>query len=161
MVFGFLAVLLFTVNSYASDYIPSIENGKILYQTNCVSCHGSRGDADTVIAGTLKKPPRSFADPKVQESLTPQAAFEAMSEGRLESGMPPFQNLSIEERWDIAAYLFTLRTDFMEVDEPRPELMWGDSLKLSDLEITDMFRRRGVPEDTIPKELSIIRLFPQ
>jgi len=141
--------------------LPSIDNGKILYQDNCSACHGIKGDANTTMASTLTNPPRSFSDPKVQETLTPIFAFVTMAEGRVKSGMPSFQHLTERQRWDIAAYLFTLQSNLTPINDPRPELTWEESKEKSNLEIKELFRKRGVPEDEIMTQLSLIRFYPQ
>jgi cytochrome c len=143
------------------NILPDIERGRKAYQENCVSCHGMRGTADTAIAQSLATAPRSFADPKVQEKLNPLRAFEAVTQGVPASGMPPFHHLTKQERWDIAAYLFTMRMDFSMPTEPWPTMAWWESKTMSDIEIIDVLRKRGVPEKYIKKELNIIRFYPE
>lgn len=141
--------------------VPSVVHGKKLYQEYCAICHGVNGDAQTTLAQSLSTPPRSFYDPKVHETLTPATAFEAMTTGRKDSGMPAFTHLTPHQRWCIAAYLFTLRSDLTPTEDPRPELSWEESKHMSDMEIINMFRKRGVPENEIMTQLSLIRKYPQ
>jgi len=84
-----------------------------------------------------------------------------MAEGRVKSGMPSFQHLTERQRWDIAAYLFTLQSNLTPINDPRPELTWEESKEKSNLEIKELFRKRGVPEDEIMTQLSLIRFYPQ
>ncbi|MEZ4820523.1 MAG: cytochrome c [Bdellovibrionota bacterium] len=145
----------------SSPYVPSIENGKKLYEDNCTVCHGVQGDGKTAMATMLKKPPVSFLDPKIEESFTPQHAFDAMTEGRKDVGMQSFKNLSKKERWDLAAYVFTFRDQTLKVEDPRPELSWDESKLMSDSQIIELFRKRGLPEDKVIEQLTLIRSYPQ
>lgn len=159
-----IVLLMLPVFCFAEeeDYVPSIENGKVLYQSNCSVCHGVRGDAQTAMSRVLVKKPRNFSDDKLQETLSPSYAFDAITEGRKESGMQPFGHLTIKERWDMAAYIFTLQEDFEQTDDPRPELMWWQSKDMTNLQIKELFFRRGVVDESeVMKQLSLIRRFPQ
>jgi|GEM_PF-2252593 len=161
---AFLVLLLSfcgPVMAQQGGFVPSVERGKTLYDNNCTVCHGIRGDGQTAAASALPVQPRAFSDPKLQEHLTPSAAFNTISRGKPSTGMPAFDTLSPQQRWDIAAYIFTLRIDFKDARIPRPELSWGQSKGKSDFQIAEIFRRRGVPEDYILGHVYKVRKFPE
>jgi high-affinity iron transporter len=53
----------------------SREDGERLYASECASCHGVTGGADTPIAATLTPAPRNFRDRAIMSDLTPARAY--------------------------------------------------------------------------------------
>ena len=110
------------------DYKSDTEHGRRLYQVNCLVCHGSnldgRGPITTfpytggpVPANLMAEPTDDI--PEVTRTATPGEIFGFISCGGrqgcalrlrgLESAspMPEFRRLlSVEDRWDLANYLF-------------------------------------------------------
>lgn len=88
---------------------PSLEKGAALFQANCASCHGVKGDADTPLARTLTPKPASFVDAERMRTLTPYKVFNTTTFGIKGTPMPAFPSLSADERWALAFHVFTLR----------------------------------------------------
>lgn len=92
------------------DSKPNLKHGAEIFEKNCSSCHGKTGWADTEIAKGLTPKPTAFADPKVIANLSAFQAKNTIFFGIENTAMPAFNNLSEQDRWDVASYLFTLGT---------------------------------------------------
>ena len=89
---------------------PDVERGAAIFADRCTSCHGieGRGDGELVASGQVPQA-ANFTDPATAREQTPLEWFETITNGRLEKLMPPWgQELSAEERWDVAFYTYTL-----------------------------------------------------
>ena len=81
-------------------------NGKKLAETNCVSCHGNGGKGDGPAAAALNPKPADWTSAKVQTE--PEGSlFWKISNGR--GPMPPWKHLSEKDRWDLVAYVKSLK----------------------------------------------------
>jgi len=84
----------------------AIEVGKALYGSQCVMCHGARGDGKGDVAVSMKMKLPSFADPKVQAKRTDGELFYIMTMGH--GDMPGEKRLLDQNKWEIVRYLRTL-----------------------------------------------------
>jgi mono/diheme cytochrome c family protein len=79
--------------------------GKILFQQQCVVCHGESGMGDGVAAVALNPKPASFKSEKVQKE-TDGAIF-----WKITNGKPPMASykdlLTEEKRWQLVNYIRT------------------------------------------------------
>lgn len=90
--------------------MPNIEMGAAVYQVNCIRCHGetARGDGEFVMSGQIP-PLMDFNTGERQAEFSPVEWFEVITNGRLETLMPPWGgSLSSAERWSVAMYLYSL-----------------------------------------------------
>jgi mono/diheme cytochrome c family protein len=93
------------VNPLSSDS-QSATRGRDLYQKECLSCHGRRGEGDGPKAFDLERRPGVLAAPKMRQQSDGEL-FWKISEGN--PPMPAFgARLSEEQRWDIINYIRTL-----------------------------------------------------
>ena len=92
---------------------PRYSSGKSLYQTSCIRCHGQTGagDGPSVAEEKMDPEPRSFRDQRVN-TIPPHQVFNAVTFGVEGTAMPSHETLSVQERWDVSFYVFTLREDF-------------------------------------------------
>jgi mono/diheme cytochrome c family protein len=74
--------------------------GSRLYATNCGGCHGTRGRGTGNIPRLSEGPTQSASDGEV---------FWFMTTGAVDSGMPSFASLPERQRWQIVAYLKSLK----------------------------------------------------
>ncbi len=83
---------------------------EMLFQDNCVLCHGEKGMGDGPGAKTIKVKPANFTDPKLQATETDGGLFWKMSNGR--GPMPAWKDeLSDKERWELVNYIRKLGKD--------------------------------------------------
>jgi mono/diheme cytochrome c family protein len=83
---------------------------QMLFQDNCVLCHGEKGVGDGPGAKTIKVKPANFTDPKLQASETDGALFWKMTNGR--GPMPSWKDdLTDKERWELVNYIRKLGKD--------------------------------------------------
>ena len=84
----------------------NVANGKKLAETNCVSCHGASGKGDGVAAAALNPKPADWTSAKVQGE-SDGSLFWKISNGR--GPMPPWKHLPDKDRWDLVAYVKSLK----------------------------------------------------
>lgn len=94
---------------------PNAEAGLQLFATRCASCHGPLGQGDGEMAADLPVPPANYSAPGFLDTAVPVDLFDTITNGRLESGMPPFgptssNPLSEAARWDAVAAVYSLGT---------------------------------------------------
>ncbi len=86
--------------------------GADIYATRCAPCHGVTGLGDGEQAGQLPFPPPAIGSSEVALVSTPMEWFRVISQGRLQRYMPPFESaLTVQERWDVLAYTYSLGWD--------------------------------------------------
>lgn len=91
---------------------PDVAAGARLYETGCAQCHGSRGDGAGPSAPGMEPPPTSFRGERMK-GVAPHQLFNAIGFGVGGTTMPSFQEaMSVEDRWNLAFYIMTLRDDF-------------------------------------------------
>lgn len=80
--------------------------GKVIYETNCLMCHGARGKGDGPIGATLRPPPADLTGPKARaKSDTDQLAV--IRDGR--AAMPAWKTrLNEQEIQNVLAYIRSL-----------------------------------------------------
>jgi mono/diheme cytochrome c family protein len=86
----------------------AVAEGRALYQTFCLVCHGDRGAGDGPLVPRIPSPP-SYTSDRVR-GLPPGRIFHVISRG---SGrMPSYAGqIPADERWRIVHYVTTLRRD--------------------------------------------------
>jgi len=88
---------------------PSAARGRALFAENCVSCHGERADGHGITAPQLNPPPANFTDGVFMRRETPFSFFNVISAGKGTS-MPAWADaFSLQDRWDLVSYLYTVR----------------------------------------------------
>ena len=88
---------------------PSAIRGKSLFAEYCVTCHGEHGDGTGPSAKGLNPPPANFTDAAFMRGETPYDFYHVISLGKTHTAMPAWDGvLSIQERWDLVSYLWTL-----------------------------------------------------
>lgn len=109
------------VNPVQADEI-SIERGRVLFQQNCVQCHGPAGEGNGIIGGALVNPPANLTSDVVQ-SKADGALFLTISNGILGANgqirMPALnENLTVRDRWDVVNYVRTLKATVTPTPAP-------------------------------------------
>jgi glucose/arabinose dehydrogenase/cytochrome c5 len=85
--------------------------GAKLYAANCSACHGANAQGSGNIPGLSQGPTQSAPDGEV---------FWFITTGSVANGMPAWGNLPEQERWEIVAYLKSLKTSANEKKPASP-----------------------------------------
>lgn len=97
---------------------PSLARGKAVFLQQCVSCHGLAGRGDGPAGRGLTPPPANLADPPAMRTVSPLDVYRKVTIGVAGTAMPKFDSaLSADDRWAVAAYVSTLRSDPSTVHE--------------------------------------------
>jgi mono/diheme cytochrome c family protein len=81
-----------------------LEDGKSLYQTYCMVCHGERGLGDGPISEKIPPPPSYVSERLMQ--FSPGRIFHVITMGA--GKMPSYAaQLSVDERWKVVTYVHT------------------------------------------------------
>jgi len=84
--------------------------GRALYEENCASCHGSLGQGDGPAASGMTPAPPPIGDASAMADRTPALLFRVISVGIAGTPMVAWgDRLTADQRWDIVAYLHSLR----------------------------------------------------
>ena len=92
---------------------PSLARGAAVFKEQCVQCHGEAGHGDGPKARHLEgPPPADLADRTAMADVSPVDAYRKVTIGVAGTAMPEFEeSLSPDDRWAVATYIATLRTD--------------------------------------------------
>ncbi len=82
--------------------------GRLLYQVNCQSCHGSDGHGDGTAAAEMKPPPRDFAVAPWKFGATEDAIRRVIRHGSAGTAMPGFALLPQDDREALSAFVLSL-----------------------------------------------------
>ncbi len=89
---------------------PDMALGAAIFANNCTRCHGmmGAGDGELVLSGEVSNP-GNFTDPAQITGRRPSDYFDIITNGNLETLMPPWvESLAEDERWAVALYTYTL-----------------------------------------------------
>jgi high-affinity iron transporter len=81
---------------------PDLSRGAQLFQQNCASCHGAKGDANTPMARQLDPPPIAFADRDRAGQRSPFALYQVINQGIEGTAMQSFAHLPDQDKWALA-----------------------------------------------------------
>ncbi|HEX9091724.1 MAG TPA: c-type cytochrome, partial [Anaerolineales bacterium] len=85
-----------------------VAQGNLLYQENCITCHGPTGVGNGSGAGELTTLPTDFTQQSFMARKSATSLYQAISTG-LSPDMPAFADkLTEDERWALVSYLRTL-----------------------------------------------------
>jgi high-affinity iron transporter len=81
---------------------PDLNRGDQLFQQNCASCHGAKGDAQTPMARQLNPPPIAFTDRERAKQRSPFALYQVINQGLEGTAMQSFAQLPDADKWALA-----------------------------------------------------------
>ena len=85
-----------------------LNEGKKLFEANCTSCHGEKGDGKGPVGMALTPHPADFAEPLKNWPNTkgkPERIFGVISKGIPNTAMVGWPQLSEKERWGLVYYV--------------------------------------------------------
>jgi mono/diheme cytochrome c family protein len=85
----------------------ALASGKILFDSQCGMCHGSKGDGKGDLAVQKKWPMPDFTDPAWQAKRTDGELFYILSTGHGE--MPAEKRLPEQNKWEMILHIRTLQ----------------------------------------------------
>jgi mono/diheme cytochrome c family protein len=85
----------------------SVANGKQIFSSQCVMCHGATGDGKGPLASRFKYNMPDFTSSAVQRNWTDGALFYVLTNGHGKM-TGEGERLEAETRWDLVNYLRTL-----------------------------------------------------
>jgi mono/diheme cytochrome c family protein len=95
-----------SVSNPLANNPEAAKNGAVIFQKNCVLCHGNKGKGDGPVGANLQTKPANLTSPAVQAN-TDGSLFWKIGNGR--APMPSFKSvLKDEQRWQLVNYLRTL-----------------------------------------------------
>lgn len=125
---GFALVLLpCSAGLYAQEhsYAPSdIENGRGLYQANCLGCHGNNGDA---VEGA------NLASGRFRRASSDEDLMALIRNGIPETLMIPRPQLSYAELRSLVAFLRNMQTGGAQTEQDQQEVAIGDASRGEEL----------------------------
>jgi len=117
--------------SNTPSVLPSVSEGRQLFQSNCTGCHGESGHGDGVKAAELSPKPANFHDRDRQQHRSIYALFNVISLGANGTAMRPFSKLTVEQRWALAFYVSNFFATPEELEQGK--LLWqGDTATYRD-----------------------------
>ncbi len=87
---------------------PDPASGSAIFAQKCAPCHGTGGKGDGPMAGQLPNPVPAIGSATIANQSIPVQWYNAITQGNLDRGMPPFSSLSDRQRWDVLAYVYSL-----------------------------------------------------
>ncbi len=101
---------------------PDTTVGLDIFANRCANCHGALGQGDGELAANLPNPPRNFADPEWRRTAIPANLFDSISNGIIQSGMPPFGSASTDpiseaNRWHLIAAVYSMGTTTADINQ--------------------------------------------
>ena len=98
-----MALVLFMSGSALAD----AAQGKKVFSTYCVACHGESGTGDGPAAAALDPKPRDLTTGDFKYGGTDEALFKFITEGK--GPMPPWDSLSEADRRAVIEYIRRLK----------------------------------------------------
>lgn len=86
-----------------------LEKGKASFTTNCLLCHGEKGDGNGPAGAVMNPKPRNFATDKFRQGDKPQQIFNSITKGVKDTSMTAFGHLPEEERWALVYHVLELK----------------------------------------------------
>ena len=95
-----------------------LADGKRIYEQSCASCHGGLGLGDGPAAKGMNPPPPAIGTRDAMHDVSPALMYRIVSVGIAGTPMVGWaERLSADERWNVVAYINSMRTTPQQVAE--------------------------------------------
>ncbi len=118
----------------------SLIDGKTIYVTNCIGCHGVQGNGEGPASQFFLNPyAYNFTNAKNMTSglsTSPGSLYEHILYGIKGTAMQPFgQDLTVQNIWDLTNFLYTIPNGGLTAAEPTMDMFiqWRPSTELNQL----------------------------
>jgi cytochrome c553 len=104
------SIIVAAVISVLAAWAAQAEDGKALFEKECVKCHGADGKGQTKMGQKLGA--KDYTDPKVQDALKDDEAVKAIKEGLKKDDktlMKPAEGLTDDQIKGLVAYIRTFK----------------------------------------------------
>ena len=82
-----------------------ISKGKLVYQVNCIVCHGAKGDGLGSAGKYMSPKPRNLKSEKFKMGESVSEIFNSVTKGIDGTAMTGFPTMPEAERWAVAYYV--------------------------------------------------------
>ncbi len=124
------------LNSGKLDVYPkgsiSLKAGREIYLYNCAVCHGDKGEGNGPASKTLNPKPTNFLE---RSDLSAFRIWTVLNVGLV--NMPSFNNLSDEDKWNVAFYVLSLRYENAKIKKLKDNISLALISRLSDNELKE------------------------
>lgn len=86
-----------------------IAKGRASYTTNCMTCHGERGDGNGPAGAYMNPKPRNLSKGAFKRGIKPEQVFSTVSDGLDGTSMAGYSHLSADERWGLVYFVLAFR----------------------------------------------------
>ena len=102
----------------------SLVHGKQIFTTNCVGCHGLRGDGKGPASYFLNPAPRNFTDASQQLFFSDGELYDAILFGVDGTAMPAWGDvLTVNDIWDVVNFIRTIPNGGLEREDLDPGML--------------------------------------
>jgi high-affinity iron transporter len=136
---------------------PDLARGDQLFQQNCASCHGAKGDAQTPMAKQLNPPPIAFVDRERASQRSPFALYQVISNGLEGTGMQSFTQLPDADKWALAFRAGSFA--YPETLARQGKAIWHNDLAVRD-KIPDLATLTSLSETKLASEIGADKAGP-
>jgi mono/diheme cytochrome c family protein len=93
-----------------ADHQKMLNEGRIVFQTQCITCHGKKGEGDGPASTSLNPKPANFSKGKFKFGASDAQLFKTVSKGVGGSAMPPWKGtLTDEQIKNVIVYIKSLK----------------------------------------------------
>ena len=85
-----------------------LAQGKAVYATHCLSCHGEQGRGDGSVGRYLTPGPGDFSTGQFKHGAAVEQVFQTINDGVKNTMMMGWSHLPEQERWALAHYVLGL-----------------------------------------------------
>lgn len=131
--------------------MPDVQRGATLYQAQCASCHGAKGNGDGPLSAKLNPPPIALSDHERAQQRSVFALQQIISHGLEGTAMPGFGQLSEDDRWSLAYFASTLA--YTDEERQAGAQLWNAQKSLHDV-VPNLNALTQVSEAALGKQIA-------